>query len=97
MIKFNSQTIKSVTKATMSIFSLITTTADKSEEAVNNLGSAIVHTTGALDDLADNMHDATSMSKLDDHTQRRVDYLEKYKGTDIPPALQKLLDQAAAA
>ncbi len=86
----NSKVLKSAGTAMMAIFNTSTAAATQAEAVINNLGSSAVHTTAALDDLAANMHDATSMAKVDDMTRRRLNYLDKYKDQEMPAELAAL-------
>ena len=78
--------LKTLATTVVSTSNLITTVAIRSESIVD-------HSLGSLDDLAANMHDYTSMSKLTDMTRRRKEYLKENSDLDdVPPALQALLD-----
>ena len=78
--------LKTLATTVVSTSNLITTVAIRSESIVN-------HSLGSLDDIAANMHDYTSMSKLTDMTRRRKEYLKENADLDdVPPALQALLD-----
>ena len=78
--------LKTLATTIVSTSNLITTVAIRSESIVD-------HSLGSLDDLAANMHDYTSMSKLTDMTRRRKEYLKENADLDaVPPALQALLD-----
>lgn len=76
--------LKTLATTIVSTSNLITTVAVRSESIVD-------HTLGSLDDLAANMHDYTSMSKLTDMTRRRKEFMKE--NADIAEeAPQALLD-----
>ena len=78
--------LKTLATTVVSTSNLITTVAVRGESIVD-------HSLGALDDLAANMHDYTSMNKLSDMTRRRKEFLKENADLDnVPPALQALLD-----
>jgi len=95
MLKFN--VLGSAGRAAMAIFNTSTVAAQRAEQIIDNIGSSAVHATASLDDLAENMHDSTRMSKLDDFTRRRKDYLDKYQDSDVKmsPALLDLVNKQA--
>ena len=78
--------LKTLATTLISTSNLITTVAVRSESIVD-------HSLGALDDLAANMHDYTSMAKLSDMTTRRERFWVDHPDLSNPgPALQALLD-----
>lgn len=83
MIKFNSQTIKSIATSISSCAKLLSTSADRATDMIDNVGSAGVHVTAMLDDLAADGHDATTISGKFNALERRVKFTKKYKDADF--------------
>ena len=79
--------LKTIATTIISASTMITTVAVRTESILDS-------TLGSLDNLAGNMYDFTSMSKLTDMTRRRQVFLEENKDIEmsLPPALQALLD-----
>lgn len=89
----NNQVLKTAATATKAMFTTSTVLMERAEQVIDNMGSAAVHATAALDDLAENMHDATTMAKIDDMTQRRLSYIKKYENEPAMPAALAALCQ----
>ena len=81
----NNKTLASLTQAIMSTSNLVTTIAIKTDSIVD-------HSLSALDDIAADAHDYTSMAKLDHMTERRQDYIKKYQDSmdTMPQELKEL-------
>ena len=81
----NSQTLKSLAQTIIATSNMVHTTATK-------LDSILDHSLSALDDIAADAHDYTSMAKLDHMTERRQDYIKKYEESmdTMPPELKAL-------
>ena len=92
---FDSQVLKSLGSATIALSKAIITTAGKTEEVVNHLGNAAVHTSAMLDDLAADGHDATTMAGAYNALERRRKYRDKYKEAEFQ--LPKELAASTAA
>nr|WP_320014832.1 DarT ssDNA thymidine ADP-ribosyltransferase family protein [uncultured Desulfobacter sp.] len=68
-------------------------TKGQTKQFVNKVGSAAVHASDTLNDLAESMHDYTTKKRISDMTRRREKFLAEHADIKNPgPALQALLD-----
>jgi len=79
------KTLSAITTAIAATSNMVETTATK-------LDSIVEHSLGILEDVAENAHDYTTMTKRDDMIRRRTELLAKYQDAETP---QALLDWAA--
>lgn len=90
---FESKTIKSIAK-------LIITSSEAMTKNIDNLGSASVHITKSLDNLAADVEDATEQAAEFNGKVRKATYAKKYKQTQFdipePPMLTEATEAQAA-
>ncbi len=84
-----SVTVKSLATSVISCAQLLTVSAERATEMIDNIGSAGVHATAMLDDLAADGHNATSMSGAFNRLERQANFAKKYKDAsfELPPGL----------